>query len=318
MTLIASTVLGLLAATLVLAVGTYRDSAVVLRSSFARRPIVTAFHRYCRFPKFSVGATLLNSTSGHLPAPLLSAFFSVATAGQWAMGSRLLRVPAQLIGGSFEHAFFPRAAEARLAGNLGPTVEKAMVSLIKISAFPCLLLTLIGKPLLVAVLGARWVQAGVFAQFLSLWLFTWFVSSPLNTVLVVLEEQALELRFQSVNFASRLLALVTGGLLGSPILAVALFAGFGMCVYGAYCAAVIRKSGADPRPVLRAFAICLALFAPTAVLVMLVQHYSTSPYLTLGIAGVLLALYYLHLFQRDPAARQILGKVSRKLSLAVN
>jgi hypothetical protein len=51
---------------------------------------------------------------------------------------------------------------------------------------------------------------------------------------------------------------------------------------------------------------------------MLIRHYSTSPYSTLGIAGVLVALYYLHLFQRDPAARQIMGKVSRKLSPAVN
>jgi O-antigen/teichoic acid export membrane protein len=318
LTLIASTVFGLLASTLVLAVGTYRDSSTVLRLSFAREPIVTAFRRYCRFPKFSIGATLLNSTSGHLPIPLLSAFFSVGVAGQWAMGSRLLRIPAQLIGDSFSRAFFPRAAEARIAGNLGPAVETAIVNLIKISAFPCLLLTVIGKPLFVAVLGARWGQAGVFAQILSVWLFTWFVSSPLNTVLVVLEEQALELRFQAVNFASRLLALLVGGLLGSPIIAAVLFSVCGMCVYGCYCGAVIHKSGADPRPVLSAVATSLTLFVPAAALVMLIRHYTLSNYPPLAMGGVLLVAYFLHLLQVDPAARQVLGKVSRKLFPAVN
>jgi hypothetical protein len=51
---------------------------------------------------------------------------------------------------------------------------------------------------------------------------------------------------------------------------------------------------------------------------MLIRHYSSSPYPTLGLAGVLLAAYFLHLFQSDPAARQILGKVSRKLLPATN
>jgi lipopolysaccharide exporter len=311
--LIGTTVFGALISTLVLAIVTWRQSSQVLLAGLSWRRMLICSERYGRFPKYSVGATLLNTVSGHLPALLLSGFFSVATAGQWALGNRLLRVPGALIGANFEYAFFPRAAEAKLAGTLGRAVEVALVYLIKVSAFPCLMLALIGKPLFVVALGQRWGEAGVYSQILSLWLFTWFVSSPLSTVLVVLEEQSLELRYQAINFASRFVALLAGGFLENARVAVILFTIGGMLVYGSYCATVVKKSGAHPAKVLKAIIPSVGLFVPAGMVVLLVGHYSTSPFPVLIAAVIVLAAYFLNLFRIDRVAQRILREWAEQL-----
>lgn len=311
--LIGTTILGSSVSTLILAIASWRESSRKFPSWLSFAHLLSASKRYRRFPKYNIGSTLLNVVSGHLPAVLLSAFFSVTIAGEWALGNRLLRVPGILIGSNFEYAFFPRAAEAKLAGTLGHAVEDALVHLIKLSALPCLMLVLIGRPLFVLALGERWAEAGVYSQILSCWLFVWFISSPLNTVFTVLEEQALELRYQTVNFVSRLAALSVGGLLGSARLAVALFTLAGIVVYGAYCITIIRKSGAVAANVLRGCARTLAVALSAALVVALIRYWFTSPVITVVSATAMLALYFFNLFRRDLDAGRLLIVVREKL-----
>ena len=316
--LIGTTIFGALVATLILAVATWRQYSEILLAGLSRRRALLFSKRYGRFSRYSVGATLLNVLSGHLPALLLSSFFSIATAGEWALGNRLLRIPGILIGSNFEYAFFPRAAEAKLNGTLGRAVEGALVYLIKLSAFPCLLLAVIGKPLFVLALGRQWAEAGVYSQILSLWLFTWFVSSPLSTVFVVLEEQSLELRYQALNFASRFVALLAGGLLGNARIAVTLFTVAGMLLYGSYCFTIIRKSGAHASNIIKSAVSSIGVFVPAGLIVLLIRSYVASPVVSLISAGILLAAYFFNLFRKEPAARRILNTVTGRFSSAAS
>jgi O-antigen/teichoic acid export membrane protein len=313
-TLMATAVFGTLVATTILAIQTWHENSDLLLAGLRWQPILTALRRYCRFPKFSAAAALLNAASGHSPSVLLSGFFSIVIAGQYSFGDRLMRVPSQLIGNSFSQAFFPRAAEATLAGTLGHSVEAALEYLIKMSMFPCLLLTLIGKALFVVVFGEQWAEAGVFSQILSPMLFMWFISSPLNTVLVVLEQQDFELRFQILTFASRLGSLAVGGLLGSARLALILFATGGVLLYGSYCIAIILKSGASPAKIVKMLYSSFLWLVPASMVVLATMHYSTSPVPVVVVFFALLSAYYLNLFRMDPAARRLLSEVVRKFS----
>jgi lipopolysaccharide exporter len=314
--LVISTVLGTVTPTVILAIQTWRDSSHLFLAGLSWQPVLSLVKRYCRFPRYSVGAGFLNSVSQHLPATLLSAFFSVAVAGQFAFGSRLLRLPTALVGSNFSQAFFPRAAEARLAGTLGTLVELALIYLIKLTAFPCLLLTLIGKDVFVVFLGSRWAEAGVYSQILSAWLFTWFLSSPLDTVFVVLEEQGLELRFQAVNVVARFAAIFSGGLLGSARLAVVLFTIAGVLVYGSYSAAVVIKSRARALVIVKPLLSTFALFLPALGIIQLLRYYSASETTVLGVAAVLLVAYFSNLFRAEPAVRGFMLELRHKLSLA--
>jgi len=312
-TLIVTTVFGAFLTTAILSIQTCYESAPLLLAGLKWQPIVAALARYCRFPKFSAGAALLNAVSAQLPTVLLSKFFSVATAGQYSFGNRLLRLPGQLIGTTFSQAFFPRAVESKLAGTLGGSVEVALAYLTKLSLFPCLLFALIGKDLFVVVFGQKWAEAGVFTQILSLWLFTWFISSPLSTVFVVLEQQHFEFGYQIVTLASRLGSLLLGAALGSARLALLLFGASGMLLYGSYCAAIIVRSGASPRKILKLLASSLLFSIPATLIVLTTMYYAASPVTVLAVSFVLLTMYYVALLRDDPVARRLLRKLAGKL-----
>ena len=304
--LMATTVFGVGVSTVILGVQTWRENSPALLAGFSSGRMVLVLKRYARFPKYSAVATLLSSTSLHLPALLLSAFISVGTAGQFSFSNRLLRIPSQLIGTTFDQAFFPHAAEARLKGTLGISVEVAIGYLIKLSTFPCLLLALVGKDLFLVVFGGKWAEAGVFTQILSLWLLAWFIASPLSAVLVVLEEQAIELRFQIANLFIRGGSMLVGGLFGSAKLAVTLFAISAMFLYGSYCATIIKKSKASPGKIFKPFLSSFAVFLPTGLLILWIMHLTSSPLPVLIASLVLLMIYFSNLFRVDPAARKVL------------
>lgn len=302
--LILTTTFGAFVTCAILAWQTLRDDWRIFAGSLSWKAATYPWRRYRQFPRFGLAATVLNSTSFNLPSILLSSFFSTTVAGLYSFGVRVLRVPGILIGTNVDRAFFPRAAEAKQRGTLGPAVEQALQYLITLSFFPCFLLTLTGGDLFRLFFGARWQEAGIYSQIVSVWLFFWFVSSPLSTVFVVLEEQKLELSFQVANIVTRFLALLTGGLLGNARLAIALFALCGVGVYGAYCLAVIRKSGAALESVQSVALSRIALFVPVAIIFVGLKRVSAPPAVIAGMAAIVLLAYYWHVLRSDPRARR--------------
>lgn len=300
--LIATTTFGALATCALLAWQTLRDDRISFASSLSLNLTSYPWRRYRQFPHFGLAASALNSMSFYLPSILLSGFFSTAIVGFYSFGFRVLRVPGMLIGASVNRAFFPRAAEAKHRGALGPPVEQALQYLITLSFFPCFLLALTGSDLFTLFFGPRWREAGIYAQFLSIWLFFWFVSSPLNTVFVVLEEQKVELRFQIANIGTRFAALLIGGFFGSARLAIALFALSGVGVYGAYCLAVIRKSGASLGFLRHVSLFKMALFVPVILLLVVLKGLSVQPAVIAGYVAIILVVYYWQILRSDPSA----------------
>ncbi|MGE5205437.1 MAG: lipopolysaccharide biosynthesis protein [Chlamydiota bacterium] len=310
--LVATTIFGTLVPSVLLGWQTLRDDGGLLLHGVSWTTMGDVLRRYHRFPRFGLAAILLNTTSFQLPAILLSSFFNMGVVGNYSFGFRVLRVPGTLIGTNVARAFFPRAAEARHQGTLGGSVELALQYLITLSFFPCFLLAMTGGTLFTFVFGARWHEAGVYAQIMSVWLFFWFVSSPLNTVFAVLEEQALELRFQTANLVTRLGALVVGGVAGNARLAIALFALCGVAVYGGYCLAVIRKSGASGRAVGRVTLTRAALFVPAAALILGLRAFSAPPVGVAAAVAIILAVYYWNVARTDANVRAVLKRFLRR------
>jgi len=199
--------------------------------------------RYKNFPLIDSSSALLNTISWQLPALLLTAFFSPVVAGFYSLGFRVLQMPMSLIGGAIAQVFFQRASEAYHDGTLEPLVENIFVLLLKLSVLPILLIAVAGEELFIVVFGVTWGEAGVYAQILSIWAIFWFISSPLSTILSVREKLTLGLSMTLLNFSTRLLSLVIGGVLGSAILAMTLFSVSGVLVYGFSCFVFLRLAG---------------------------------------------------------------------------
>ncbi len=309
--LIAATIFGSIVQVAILGPSTIRDSMASFSAHSSFAAMRDAFHRYSRFPRFGLAAALLNRVSWQLPPVLLSLFFNAKVVGEYSFGYRVLRVPGNLIGTSFASALFPHAAEANSKGTLGPAVDTALRYLVTLGVFPCFLLGLIGRDLFVCVFGNSWSEAGVYAQLLSLWLFFWFVSSPLTTVFAVLEEQALELRFQVFNVVTRFASLAIGGFNHSARLGIALFALSGAFVYGGYSLAVIHKSGASLSRVLRLILTSFLMFVPTAGIIFCLRLLHLGSGVITGASTILLIGYYLVVLHRDTVAREMIRSLYR-------
>jgi O-antigen/teichoic acid export membrane protein len=253
----------------------------------------------------------MNNVSWQLPSFMLSAFFSSNVVGQYALGTRLTRVPINLLGLNISRVFNQRAADAHNNNTLPRTVGMTYHYLLRISVFPCLLLGVVGKEIFIVAFGARWAEAGVYCQILSVWVCFWFISSPLSSVLSIVEEQALELRINSLILASRFLSLLIGGLLGSARLALSAFAITGVLVYGYYCLLILNRSGSPASQAFRLLLTNTLVFLPFGLFLLLLKLMSVSPLWVVVAASLCLAAYYVWLVYVDSGARALLATVLR-------
>lgn len=311
--LIGASVAGSIVSTSVLAVQTWRDDKRLLSRSTRWRGVLTWLKRHYRFPLYSTWSSLMNTVSSQLPTFLLSAFFSPAVAGCYALGHRLLSLPMSLIGAAIGQVFFQRASASMATGSLGQTVESTVRGLMTLAAFPFLLLAVVGPELFSLVFGNQWSEAGVYAQILAPWLFFVFVASPVSSLFSVLEKQSVGLAFNVVLIVTRVASLVVGGVLGDARIALGLFSATGTLLWAGFCLYLISIAGLKRRSaariVTRNLFVALLFSSPTLVAKWL---WEPSSLIILLVAACSALLYYVRLVACDGDVRAfVLGRIPR-------
>lgn len=261
--------------------------------------------RYKKFPLIDSGSALLNTISWQLPALLLTAFFSPVVVGFYSLGFMVLQMPMSLIGGAIAQVFFQRASEAYHQGTLTQPAENIFAVLLKLSVLPMLLLAVAGEELFLVVFGAAWSEAGVYAQILSIWGIFWFISSPLSTILSVREKLTVGLGMTILNFSTRLLSLIIGGVLGSAILAMALFSVSGALVYGFACFVFLRLAGVSVLKTLRMITKSLTLAGPFLIPLIIVKILGFPAIVVTLLASLILIAYGFYILLTDPQLRNL-------------
>jgi len=295
--LILATILGSVFATTFVGAVTWRDHHLFLKEKINRSTIVQGLRRYKKFPIYDAPSALFNTVSWQLPIFILAKFFSPVIVGFYSLGFTVIQTPMNFIGGSISQVFFQRASEARLEGTLDQLVEKVLKLFIIIGMFPMLLLMLVGEDLFVFVFGGVWAEAGTFTQILSIWAFIWFLSSPLHSLYNILEKQDFGLKFNIANFGTRLAALTIGGVLGSPYLAIALFAISGIVVYGYVTYLLLVYSGVNLARVRGLILSNGALFLPAGAIICALKVLGVQSVVILVISVLLCSGYYLYIFK---------------------
>ena len=274
--------------------------------------ICRAIKEYHRFPKYSTGAALLNSISWELPNFMLAAFFSPAVVGQYAMGNRVVRIPMSLLGINISRVFSQRAAECRHNGTLNVLVASAFQSMITLGMFPFLLLTFVGKDLFRTVFGTAWIEAGVFTEILSVWAFFWFLSGPLASVVDILNEQAFDLKINVVVVVTRALALLAGGFIGDPRVALTIFSITGVGVYAYYCITVLQKAGVSKGESSRILFSHLPIFLPYGFCILAAKLLGLSSLGICILSAIMLIIYYASVVRKNSGVRQILYSILQR------
>jgi len=306
--LIGASLMGVSISTGVLGAQIWRDDHSTFRRSISWRGMAEGLKRYKKFPLIDNSSALLNAASWQLPAFLLAAFFSPEIVGYYALGFRVLQLPMSLIGGSITQVFFQRASKARSDGTLSLLVENMFHSLVAIGIFPILTVTIVGPELFAVIFGDAWVEAGLYAQILSIWAFVWFISSPLSTIRAVLEKQAFGIKINTLIFVTRIISLVLGGVTGNPVIALSLFSFSGILVYGYYNVMLLLFSGVRLINARKHLFSSLRLFCPFGIILIglkIVNAGSLSIFSVTCITGV---IYYIYLMNTDSLFRTLISK----------
>jgi len=299
-TLVASSLIGSTVSTAILGGQILRQDGHLFRRSMQWNAIWKGMIRHRKFPLYGTASSLLNSLSWQLPSLLLQYYFSATVVGLYALGNAVLRVPMGVIGGAISQVFFQRAAGAHRAGTLAETVEGAFQRLAALSLFPMMILTILGPEIFAFFFGARWAEAGVYAQILAPWTFFWFISSPLSSVFSVLERQEFGLKLNPVILATRFLSLAAGGWLHSARLALVFFAGSGVLVYGYYTFAILEASGLRPSRIGRDLLRAVVEILPAALVLSALKLLGAPAWLDVSAAAAFFLFYALRVVRRDP------------------
>lgn len=193
--------------------------------------------RYKNFPLFVVPSTFLDTLGANSPNILLSNFFGATITGLYSLGYRLLSVPITVITSSITQAFLPKAIDARRDKHLDEVTIRILTFVSQIGIVPLLLISIVSNELINIVFGSQWGKAATFVPWMCIWLLFGMLYAPISNNLTVLEKQKNALIINSISIVAKLLALICGGLVGDPLLSVALcsivssIVSVGGCVY---------------------------------------------------------------------------------------
>ncbi len=207
----------------------WRHDNSLLQQPIRLSDIRTSLIRYNRFPKYNGPHALLNTLSQGLPVLLLGIFFGPNVIGFYGFANRILIAPLNLASQSIQQIFFQRINEVHHRGEgVQKLLIRAMLGLFGIGILPSLIVLIWGRPLFVFILGNRWEPAGLYSQWLILWVFSNLILIPANAVLLMYERLSFGLGWDIVQTLCRMIVLGIGRYFNSAEQSIALFSITGM------------------------------------------------------------------------------------------
>src|SRR5690606_23727010 len=105
-----------------------------LRSLVSWKSMRSNASRFRDFPIYSMPGILANTLAQNIGNMLVSAFFSVATLGQYALMQRVLNVPSTFVGKAVGQVFYQQASlQMREVGDAQPIFRETLLKLSSIS-----------------------------------------------------------------------------------------------------------------------------------------------------------------------------------------
>ena len=221
--------------------------ASVLAKDVARRGIhfgqtrVRSIIRELRpYATYSMPAALLNVASAQLPILILAGLGSQVV-GWTGLAIRVLQAPIQLVGQAIGQVFLGGLSD-RDSSRIAITALRIFELGVRYGLVPATLLLVFAPEGFRFIFGQDWREAGVYAQWLVPWLFLVLLTSPVSTIIYPLGLQHFELIFQSALFIARLVVLLFGVYVHSPLISIAGFGIASALFWAGYTAVIIRHA----------------------------------------------------------------------------
>ncbi|GMW07312.1 MAG: oligosaccharide flippase family protein [Gammaproteobacteria bacterium] len=189
------------------------DTRLSWRDRAAHGSLRQVLQRYREFPLYQTWAYLFANGGRELPTLIFAGVFSATVAGMYALGVRVLGFPMLLIGDAVARVFYRYAIDlsaepARLRDSTHLLVRAVFYLMFP----PMLLLLVLGPQLFRLVFGPEWVEAGWFAQVLSLSFLVSFLCRVLSIFFDIFGKQRMRLAFDAAQLIGRVGAMLLGAL----------------------------------------------------------------------------------------------------------
>lgn len=187
--------------------------------------MVRLFKEHRKFPIYSAPTSFVNSLSQHLPTLLLAYFFGPVVVGFYWFAQKVMETPMSTLGGAVRQVYFQDIAKVKAEGQaVYPRWRRVTLSLAGLSLVPLVVLLVGGPWMFGFVFGDEWIVAGEYSRWLVLWVCAGFINSPSVMAIHVFKLQEYQMVYEVALLVARAIALVSGGLLGDPVISIAGFA----------------------------------------------------------------------------------------------
>lgn len=176
-----------------------------------KNKIIALSKRYSQFPKFDIGASLLNVLSQQLIHILFNVLFTSAIAGYYYLTQRILGLPMAFIVSAISDVFREEASkDFKHYGNARRIYIDTFKKLLIISLFPSVFLYFFAVDIFMIVFGKEWGIAGEYVQLLIPMFLIKFIVSPLSFMLYIGEKQKLNLYSQALFIVAIIYSFLVG------------------------------------------------------------------------------------------------------------
>ncbi len=300
-------IIGGLIGLLFLIVVNIKQSGLRFLNEISREQSFSLLRRYKSFPIYSTWAVIVNSLSLQLPVIILISFYPVSVVGYYALANRMLQIPQGIINSSVGQVFFKTSKDL---DHVHILVNKTLSRLLMIAFFPIIIISLIGSDLFQVVFGYEWYDAGLYAQSLSLWVFSAILVGPLAHLVNVYEKQKIGLLINILRMIFRLGSLLIGAfIMDNPIYTLVLFSVSGFVTNIGFLFWLLKISGSSIKiNLLSFFKYGFIALAVTIPLIFIIQFFHISNIMKILISFIFLIGYYLYILSIDPGLRSLLKK----------
>ncbi|MED4079847.1 oligosaccharide flippase family protein [Halalkalibacterium halodurans] len=179
---------------------------------------------YKDFPIYSSGQAFVNSISQNMMPFILLFFFNPVVVGYYALSLRLLQMPVNLVGNSVKQVFYQRASE-EINNNedISNIFLKTTLLLAAISFLPAIIIIICSPYAFSFFLGETWYQGGIYARWVVIWLFFFFIARPAITIFQIYRKQAIFLLYEVIAIIIKVAILLLVSILENDIYTIIAF-----------------------------------------------------------------------------------------------
>lgn len=165
--------------------------------------------KYKEIVAFTSSNSLLNSVSTNLPAILLLGFYGATPLGFYAIGSKIIALPSQLVSASLSQVFYKKFVDIYNSDKtrLFQFVKNTYIKFLTLGLIIFGIIYFIIPFIIPFFLGDEWIEAIPIIKYLCFWQALVIANSPMSTLTILLSKQKQLLVYQASLLLGRFLAL---------------------------------------------------------------------------------------------------------------